>query len=67
MANKDNTTEETFITMRSIMSDQEKENMELRKMLRRTDDTIARTKKHIAYLERLRVWTEHNLHEQYHR
>lgn len=66
MPNEDKTTEETFITMRSIMSDQERENIELKKMLRRTDATIARTKAHLEYLKRIKVWTEHNLYDEYH-
>lgn len=66
MANEDKTTEDTFITMRSILSDQEKENIELKKMLRRTEATIARTKGHLEYLERIKVWTEHNLYDGYH-
>lgn len=63
MPNEDKTTEDTFITLRSIMSDQEKENLELRKMLRRTEATIKKTKEHIEYLERLRVWTEKNVYD----
>ena len=67
MANEDKNTEETFIVMRSILSDVEKDNIEMKRMLKRTNATIAKTKERIEQLKRLKVWTEHNLHEQFHR
>ena len=67
MANEDKNTEDTFIVMRSILTDMERDNIEMKRMLDRTNRTIAKTKEHIERLERLKVWTEHNLHERFHR
>ena len=52
-----------YIKFRSILSDVEKQNIEMKKLLARTQERINRTKKHIAHLERLKIWTVNNLHE----
>ncbi len=56
---------DTF-TFRSILSDTEKENIEMQRMLRRTKQTIRNTKKTIKRLERMKIWTERNLYEMAH-
>ena len=56
------------VSFRSAFSDAEKQRLkderdELRRLLDRTANSIERTKKHIKYLERLKIWTERNLYE----
>lgn len=52
-----------IITFRSVLSDTEKENIEMQRMLRRTIATIKKTKRSIKTLERMKIWTERNLYE----
>ncbi len=51
------------LSFRSIFSEVEKQNMEMKRLLAKTKARINRTKGHIEYLERLKVWTVNNLHE----
>ena len=51
------------ISFRSIFSEVEKQNLEMKRLLAKTEARINRTKGHIDYLKRLKVWTVNNLHE----
>lgn len=56
-------TKETFLSFRSVLSKQEKENMKWKRLLRRTEDSIKVVERRLSYLKRVRRWVERILYE----